>query len=433
MSSASDVNVSAFIMMHGVVKPRPIPKSQQMLGDPPSHEYILSASRLPRSTQLFAPSILGNSYYDHPESEDFIYQLHVDYQALPLPKPSYIDYCLKEIRHFEQRHVDSLEKTLESNFRKSQQTEHERKLQHSRSEAITHKSLVKWEEHEFYIEQKTYFIDPRDVPNNSIMFYCQEQPQVNLLLSIFKEPAQFITKHKSVIRYKVEYKRPIFIIHFLNEDGVDDILVDDILVDDIINILLSVLQQIISQQHRFTLSIFDFTCSELIFPSDDRVSGVKPVLLSSESGLRPRLVYGTIRDDRSSQMDRDEGGGRLAAANYGSPSPRPSLSLSSQSSSQSSSHRYSFSGHSVSPSPAHPTASLIVNLLEGVETFVNFKLKFDSRGRSVSPRPVPEEVDGGGRRRVVKKVFRSRMTRRCRRRNSRTTVQSKRKRTKSKR
>jgi len=264
------------------------------------------------------------------------------------------------------------------------------------------------------------------------MFYCQEQPQVNLLLSIFKEPAQFTTANKSVIQYKVEYKRPIFIIHFLNEDGVDDILFNDI-----INILLSVLQQIISQQHRFTLSIFDFTCSELIFPSDDRVSGVKPVLLSSESGLRPRLVYGTIRDDRSSQMDRDEGGGRLAAANYGSQSPRPSLSLSSQSSSQSSSHRSSFSGRSVSTSPAHPTASLIVHLLGGVESFVNFKLKFDSRGRSVSPPPVlenvSEEQDAGGRRRVVKKVFRSRMTRRCRRRNSRTTVQSKRKRTKSKR
>jgi len=426
------MNVSAFIMTHGVVKPKSIPTSRQMPGHPPSHEYILSASPLPRNIQLFAPSILGYSYYDHPKSEDFIYKLHVDYQALPLPKPSYIDYCLKEIRHFEQAYVESLEKTLEHNFGKPSQTEHDRKLRHSRSEAITHNSRVEWKEHEFYIEQKTYFIDPRDVPNNSIMFYCQEQPQVNLLLSIFKEPAQFTTANKSVIQYKVEYKRPIFIIHFLNEDGVDDILFNDI-----INILLSVLQQIISQQHRFTLSIFDFTCSELIFPSDDRVSGVKPVLLSSESGLRPRLVYGTIRDDRSSQMDRDEGGGRLAAANYGSQSPRPSLSLSSQSSSQSSSHRSSFSGRSVSTSPAHPTASLIVHLLGGVESFVNFKLKFDSRGRSVSPPPVlenvSEEQDAGGRRRVVKKVFRSRMTRRCRRRNSRTTVQSKRKRTKSKR
>ena len=432
MLSASDVNVSAFIMMHGVVKPRPIPKSQQMLGDPPSHEYILSASRLPRNIQLFAPSILGYSYYDHPKSEDFIYLIHVDYQALPLPKPSYIDYCLQEIPRFEQAYVESLEKTLEHNFGKPSQTEHERKLQHDRSEAITHNSRVEWKEHEFYIEQKTYFIDPIDEPKNSIMFYCQEQPQVNLLLSIFQETAQFTTVKKSVIHYKVEYKRPIFIIHFLNKVGVNDILFNDI-----INILLSVLQEIISRHHRFTLSIFDFTCSELIFPSDDRVSGVKPVLISSESGFRPRLVYGTIRDDRSSQMDRDEGGGRLAAANYGSPSPRPSLSLSSQSSSQSSSHRSSFSGRSVSTSPAHPTASLIVHLLGGVETFVNFKLKFDSRGRSVSPPPVlekvPEEVDRGGRRRVVKKVFRTRMTRRCRRHNSRTTVRSKRKRTNSKR
>ena len=421
MSSASDVNVSAFIMMHGVVKPRPIPKSQQMSGYPPSHEYILSAFRLPRSTQLFAPSILGNSYYDDPESEDFIHKLHVDYQALPLPKQSYIEYCLQAIRDFEQRDVDSLKKILEHDFGKPSQTEHYRKLRHSRSEAITHKSRVEWKEHEFYIEQKTYFIDPRDVPKNSIMFFCQEQPQVNVSLPIFQNTTQFTTGNKRVIHYNVEHKRPIFIIHFLNEDGVDDILFDDI-----INILSSVLQQIISQQHIFRLSIFDFTCSELIFPQDDRVSGVKPVLLSSESGLRPMLVYGTIRDDRSSQMDRDEGGGRLAAAQKGSPSPRSSIS---------SSHS-SFSGSSATPSPANSTASLVVHLLYGVETFADIQLKYDSRprsprsphsARSVSPyHEAEEEVDGGGRRRVVKKVFRTRMTRRCRRRNIRTTVRSKR-------
>ena len=412
MSSASDVNVSAFIMMHGVVKPRPIPKSQQMPGYHPSHEYILSASRLPQSTQLFAPSILGNSYYDDPKSEDFIHKLHVDYQALLLPKQSYIEYCLQAIRDFEQRDVDSLKKTIEHNFGKPSQTEHDRKLRHSRSEAITHKSRVEWKEHEFYIEQKTYFIDPRDVPKNSIMFFCQEQPQVNLLSPIFQNTAQFTTVHERVIHYKVEYKLPIFIIHFLNEDGVDDILFHDI-----INILLSVLQHIISRQHIFRLSIFDFTCSELIFPQDDRVSGVKPVLLSSESGFSPRLVYGTIHNDRSSQMDRDEGGGRLAAAQKGSPSPQSSIS---------SSHS-SFSGRSATPSPANSTASLVVHLLDGVETFADIQLKYDSRPRSVSPYHEKEEpVDGGGRRRVVKKVFRTRMTRRCRRRNIRTTVRSKR-------
>ena len=479
------VNVGGFIMMHGGVKPKiaPIPCVQQRPSYPPSHEYMLTAKPLPKNTRLFAPSILGNVYYDHPDSEGFIHKLHETYMRIQ-EKPSYIDYCLQAIRDFEQAYVDSSEKRLEQ---LSKQTVPDRQFRLLWSKAIVHKSRVEWKEHTSRIAEKTYLINPGDFPQNSIMFFCEEVPPLFVSLPIFETCGQFITEGEKLIDYSVEHKAPMFIIHFVNKNEVENILLDDIR-----NLLLFVLRNIISVQHSIILSIFDFTCSELIFPTDDRPYDVKPVLLSSDksSGHLPFLLYGTISDVRFSEICRNERGGRLAPAHTGSWSPAYTGSWSpAYTGSWSPAHTGSLSparlmlsveepsshlsDRRATPSPAHPTASLVVHLSEGVESFADFnESKYASRTRSVSPPPSissssssssssassflsslspspspspspappppppPPPAQDGGRRCVVKKVSRKRMTRRCRRCNSRTKVRSKRsnrrRRTKSK-
>ena len=435
MESVLVVNVGGFIMTHGGVKPK-IATIQSYLKQkpdyPPSHEYVLTAKPLPENTRLFAPSILGNVYYDHPDSEGFIHKLHEEYMKIT-EKPRYIDYFLQEINKFEQEYVVSSEKRLEQ---ESRHTLRDIILRSLLSKAIVHKSRVEWKEHKSCIAEKTYFINPEDKPQNSIMFFCEENPPIDVSSPIFTTKGQFITEGEKHISYSVEHKVPMFIIHFENENEVENILLDDIR-----NLLLDVLHNIISVQHSIRLSIFDFTCSELIFPTDDdRLSGVKPVLLSSDksSGHPPFLLYGTIRDVRFSEILRM---GRMSPAHTGSLSPaRRMLSVEEQS---------YLSGRRATPSPAHPTASLVVHLVGGVESFADFnESKYDSRARSISPPPSPPSPsssssppaqhgsDRGGRRCVVKKVSQKRMIRRCRRCNSRTKVRTKRsnrrRRTKSK-
>ena len=52
----SSLEVKGFIMMHGGVYPIPTRRSIK--------EFELTGATLPPRTQLFAPAILGNSYYD---------------------------------------------------------------------------------------------------------------------------------------------------------------------------------------------------------------------------------------------------------------------------------------------------------------------------------------------------------------------------------
>lgn len=469
MASVLVVDVGVFIMTHGGVNPNivPPPYLQQMpvYTPTPSHEYTLTAEQLPEQIRLYAPSILGNVYYDHPNSEGFIHKLHETYMQIQ-EKPRYIDYLLQAISDFEQKYVDSSEKRLEQ---ESKCTVHDRQFRHLWARAIVHKSRVEWKEHTSRIAEKTYLINPSDIPQNSIMFFCEETPP---LFISFQKDGTFITKDGKKIFYSVERKDPMYIIKFVNREYLN------ILFDDIRNLLLSVLRNIISVQHSIRLSIFDFTCSELIFPTDDRPHGVKPVLLSSDKsrGHLPFLLYGTIGDRRFSEIVSDEHMGRLPLAHHGSLSSSHHDSLlSSHHDSWSSSHHDSLSqshllGDRATPSPVSPTALLIVHLLGGVESFADFnESKYDSRAHSVSPPPsipsslssssqssslssslqsssvlsslspspappppptqylgVPEKLCGGGRRCVVKKVSRKRMIHRCRRCNSRTKVRSKR-------
>ena len=469
------VNVGVFIMTHGGVIPNigpPPIKEMQVYTPTPSHEYTLTAKKLPEEIQLYAPSILGNVYYDHPNSEGFIHKLHETYMRIQ-DKPRYIDYLLQAIRDFEQKYVDSSEKRLEQ---ESKDTVNDRQFRLLWSKAIVHKSRVEWKEHTSRIAEKTYLINPSDIPQNSIMFFCEKDlPKYQ---SFQPDRHQFSTKDGKKIFYSVERKDPMYIIKFVNTECVN------FLFDDIRNLLLSVLRIIfISVEYSIRLSIFDFTCSELLFPTDYRPHGVKPVLLSSDnsSGQSPFLLYGTISDSRFADIVSDEHMGRLPLAHHGSLSSSHHDSWSSSHhDSWSSSHHDSLSlerpgvlaqsqlpGDRATPSPVSPTALLIVHLLGDVESFADFdESKYDSRAaHSVSPPPsipsslssssqsssIPSSLSSssvlsslsqspspappppptqylgvGGRRCVVKKVSRKRMIHRCRRCNSRTKVRSKR-------
>ena len=204
------------------------------------------------------------------------------------------------------------------------------------------------------------------------------------------------------------------------------------------DIVIQVIDRVTGGQVTCNLNIFDFTCNDIKFPTEDScLSGFTPqllssVALSSSSDGVPKLIYGTIPEDsqkehlswlrRTSSSSRGRG-------DMGSSQSSPQSSLSRPNSPR--------SALFTTPSPARPTPSISVKLLGRVDSFADFKpSRFDIRrigiigARSVSPPPsrvpVGANVDGGGRRRrIVKKVFRTRMTRRCRRRHI-CTLQSKR-------
>jgi hypothetical protein len=58
------VNVCAFIMTHGIVTPTPIVSE-------PTH-YTVTARRLPANITLYAPAILGYSYYEDKITENIV-------------------------------------------------------------------------------------------------------------------------------------------------------------------------------------------------------------------------------------------------------------------------------------------------------------------------------------------------------------------------
>ena len=160
------MNVSAFIMMHGGVDPIP-------LHNPPGEEYNLTGVELPRNTQLFAPAILGNAYYDTIETDKFIHEIHKRYVSQQRPA-DYITYCLDQIREFEEEDVAMYGIKGSVSVAMPDQNEKLRRDRLLMEEIIAHKSCVKWKKHTHFIAEKTYSIHVKDTPPNSIMFFCQE-------------------------------------------------------------------------------------------------------------------------------------------------------------------------------------------------------------------------------------------------------------------
>lgn len=406
MSSATHhlphVNVSAFIMTHGGVNPE----------NRTENEYTLSATELPSNTQLFAPSILGNSYYDHQESDKFIHQIHKEY-IIKNPRPDYNVYTLDKIREYERTDVARFETARTISGDKPVQDERERAKRLEFLETIVHKSRVTWQKHDHFITQKTYSIRANDNPQNSIMFFCGEDLTSVVLSDAFKKRFNnsFTTHSRSImtdaIYYVVGYNLTSHIcsIRFVNSSNVN--LIPFLTIHEILSNVVSY----VLGGRKFDLSMFDFTCSELTFLDEYAPTrgNLKPLFISSDKRDRT-LVYGTIDKERVKEMRFMESG-RLPWAHSGPPSPQPRLT------------RGLFSDHVVgaaaadTPSPARHNPTLLVHLLPHVETFADFEAKYDGRSRSVSP---IISGHGGSRRRrrirlrhprVGKKVTNKRITR----------------------
>jgi hypothetical protein len=428
--------------------------------------YNLTGALLPANTHLFAPSILGNSYYDHPESEDFIRKIHKEYIEQTGLRKDYITYCLDQIRAFEQDDVDKINEELEESYDQRRSEQRTRPLERDERleglDTVVHKSYVKWKKHTHRILEKIYFIpSAKDTPPNSIMFFCEDDLTFGGgFKELYQNPDEpTVYPREPRIKYVVEYDEEsrICVIRFVNDVNVD-LIPFDIIYEILSGVVLHVLPN-----HTVELSIFDFTCSEMIFPGY-RHTDLTPVFLSSQKKDN-RLVYGTIYTQRAKDMRTKwlelpyayPGGDyeRRSRAEF-----RPELSVSSRD----------------TPSPARATHTLFVYLDEGITTFADFEQNptvTTSTSRSIdpslsphsarhdlsaffrpthlshlsphlSPPPSPSpfsrsiertDVKPGGshrrhrRHRGVNKVSRKR----GHRRNSRTTVRSKRKKTKSRR
>ena len=390
MSAASSatpgppVNVSAFIMMHGDIVPDKLPDKHSS----EKNEYILSASPLPSNTQLYAPSILGYSYYDHPESDRFIHAIHENYMKIQSPRPDYIVYCLDKIREFEKKDVARHETALAisgDTRHPSDKEQHERTERLILSETAVVKSRVEWHPHMHYITQKTYSTDNKDVPQNSIMFFCEEDLSPVVSSEEFKQKFNngYIKHHLSPVKthpeiyYKVSYnpKSRVFTIKFVNLLNIEFIPFSTI------HQILSNVVSFVLRGRGFHLSMFDFTCCDITFPPSSVADGNETIFISSEqrSEPYPTLVYGTIPKDRFAEMKRTERG-QLPFAYSGSPSPKPRETtlrsfMTVGAAAVADTH---------SP-PRAPSDTFTIYLLDNVKSFVDFESKLKVRSRSASP------------------------------------------------
>jgi hypothetical protein len=433
-TSGPPVNVSAFIMMHGGVEPI-------HLYHQPEQEYILTGVKLPKNIQLFAPAILGNSYYvyNDKETNQNIQDIHKEYVKMgDVARPEYMTYCLNKIRDFEKKEISMCETHMAASGAMSHQNEENkkkaRKTRLSVARAAEHLSCVEWREHDFFIQQKTYSINHDDNPPNSIMFFCQEGEIPVPIDQDFKDKFDSITSTYKFVR---ETTQPQGIIHFNCACDVNSRICSIQFTNDhdvplipfrtIYQLLLELVSSVFSRDN-IHISIFDFTCDDLFFPGDYHEDDGKfrPEFISSN--IRDStLVYGTYDAKRARRLDYERSG-EYALAQSGSPSPRPRDAILRVRQHETDSIRPGGAAATVpSVSPGvPPTPTLTVHLSPEVVSFVDFKPKFKAMSRSVSPvisdkkrtpidptklinkfgqliqkkkKPVkPEEVDGGSHR-----------------------------------
>jgi len=430
MSSASmaelsaSLDVDAFVFMHGAVHPTKLEPSGQTPG---CYQYTLSGKPLPDNTKLCAPKILGKSYHAT-NIIDFIDTLRLNWDRHPElhARQSFSEFCLSELKTFEQTQVGLMEQEMEASdliqIMEDGYTEEGMKRRLVLEGAMVAKKDIKWDQHEYSIAEKIHYVISRDSFKNCIMFFCKgiicSKPKQDLrvkIRSIGEIPVRLSYDSNSKL-FKItfdKYQNYEFSFEQLN---------------DIIRSVVTGFTDGLD----FNLTLFDFSCCIALF-QDDCLRGLTPQLLSStmlsNSGVDgiPKLIYGTIREDRQQELELLQL--QRLGAGHGdgvtSPSPPPSLSPSPYHS------PYSYPSHSPSPSPAHPTSSLVVNLL-GVDSFADFEpiLRFESRrSRSDSVSPGRSAGGGSGRSRLIKKVSRKRNTRRQRHTNRRLRVKGSRRRT----
>jgi hypothetical protein len=406
--AASDkIEVAAFIMMHaGIYLEGPVQIHTHASGkdSPAPYHYSLDASVVPYGINLYAPSILGYSYYDSLKSVGFLHETNRTYLLTsPPPRQKYIEYWLEQIKSFEEQHVAETTESLNS----GEIPDDQRDKRNLYRDMETLKPRVNWKKHTHYITQKTYAIDAhskhRHEPPSSIIFCCQE----DLLEESVEKATRALQSNPKFNVYNCvcAYDRPrrTFSIHFMAEQNIMKIP----FVDIILRIIRTVVRAVLDTR-RYNLSIFDFTCSEVDFlglPHTEQP--LTPVFLSYNESENT-MIYGTNPTESFNHHEYNKL--HLLRAGPGDASPAP---LRSQFKTD--------KGPSCSPSPAHQTSLIYVQLDEHIKTFVDLNTCFEPRSRSISP-PGGRLGGRGGRARNRKKTRRRRITRR--RRNGRFRAKS---------
>jgi hypothetical protein len=361
------IEVAAFIMMHSGVDPSY--KATFFNESNPYdsyYQYELTGTEISkRNIHLYAPSILGYSYYDHQRSEEFLKKMNSEYRE---GESSYTDYCLRQIQEFEQTHVADTKRVLE----KQPPTDDDRELRLNAHDMVTHKQRVEWKEHTHYITEKTYSIRSDDNPKNSIMVCCQKVDIYKRQIAKATEELNKHVKDKHLndknVRYELEYDEGIKTcsIRFNTTDNIN--LIPFTTIVDIIEIFL---KSVLSPDIKYELSIFDFTCSEVEFVSHPN-STETPIFISYDES-KHTMIYGTNPTEEASKSERDKR--VLSYAYSGSASPHRHLL------------RSAFTVHpgpAVSPSPERPTSTIHVKLDSYITSFVDVNPIVELGGDSIS-------------------------------------------------
>ena len=412
-AAGSLLDVTAFFFMHGAVHPTKIDDSCN---------YSLTGTKLPLRTQLYAPKILGKSYH----ATDIINFVSGLKNSFDEGHVSFSKFCFSKIVDYEREQVEQMEQEIKDSdfirFMESGNTSEPRERKERRlflECAIVKKSQIRWDEHECFISEKSYYIIHGDKIKNCIMFFCDINPinplqRHEITLSNGKEITVYVSYNRKTNLFKITFdKSRDFIFSF----------------EELNQIVQNVVGRLTNGNLDFNLALFDFTCCVTSFNDDECLRGLTPELLSSvtllnRDGPLPKLIYGTVSEDRQREIKSDIKRGLLAGYDSDSFSDKESLSSPSTSPAHKSTH---------SPLPVRAKPLLMVNLLNGVESFADFEpiSKFDSRSRSLSPNkktaPFGQKGSYGSScirrrdRRVGNKVIRRQMTRRSHHQRNRCT------------
>lgn len=471
-SAARPVNADVFIMIHGGVKPviNPVWSHIDPLDAQKTH-YTVTATTLPTNISLYAPAILGYSYYKDNTTEDIVKQAALHFKKYP--SSNIIDSFLRILQTYEQSDICKLKKHLDTVVVPHG---YDRTEQLFNQEMHVVRTQMEWRRYSHYITEKKYLIypddeekDPSTKLSSCIMIYfdhvMRDKDKVNEnITSVYNSPhTTYILENGEQVKYTVTYDEisSTFKIDFGDTD------VENVSLDNIIFLIRNLILTVGPPGTTLSdikLSIVDLTCDDFSFTEIDRANE-RPVLLSSvDSREDPTLVFGTIQEGRALALELQTQT-RWPSLSSRDDESWDSYQLGVTSVSPSPSHSHSLS-HSHSQVPVRPSNTHVVHLTGGVETFVNFKLLSECRPSSSqspsksmtsqrafvlspqssssyyngsSPNTIPshsiQRPDGGSRRRrrrTKKEVYRKnvRKSNRRRRRGTKGRTNTKRRNTK---
>jgi hypothetical protein len=155
-------------MTHGIVTPTPTPRP---IVSEPTH-YTVTAAKLPDNITLYAPAILGYSYYEDKQTEHIVTQAARSLQA---PHQDIAQKFLHDLQQYVNYKISRLIRYLSL---VALPHGDDRRDRLEKQETLTVRTQMEWRKHSHYIREKEYQIYPDDEKNPSkklpscIMIYC---------------------------------------------------------------------------------------------------------------------------------------------------------------------------------------------------------------------------------------------------------------------